>query len=520
MVTEGGIHPWKRLPADGVQYWDPKVMKTRLPPPPPGAFWVRDERGHYELKYETRGVRGGAARGEDDETKTTEPTSSEAASSEETPGGGPKATNKDDDDDSRSGGVKEHVVLPTDTLSGLSIKYGVSRAELRRWNRLLDAAEDCVRTRETLVIPPLSKARRARGQTRQPRQLETRDVAIQRFRNATRLGRIEAEVYLEAASWDLAAALKRARADDAFEADAARFHAELEARAASEAAFSEGRRSQKNKNCVVVHLDSAEGLNDLGVLTPMDVYVVATLWAGDRLVAEGASCAVAKSGSRWRWLPTQEGSTVQLALPTAAPTTTTSSAAATEPAPEDDDGWTLCHADAAEVVDHDSGGKKKKASRAVGTAVDDDIDPRDLTLTFVVRARNHLLDDADVGRSKRLPLSRLVDHALHAVSVDTGGELALSVTAPDTVPRDCVRAVAVPRDDSENPFIDVSVPATTIAADAPGSPPRGTSSSDDDPLSALVHPVVVEAVAVRADDNLPAAVLGSPCSSAANLRAL
>ena len=71
----------------------------------------------------------------------------------------------------------EHVVLPSDTFMGLCLKYGVSGRALRKANKL---EGDNVQSREVLLIPPPTNGRPA------PRQEQTRDVAAQRLRNATR----------------------------------------------------------------------------------------------------------------------------------------------------------------------------------------------------------------------------------------------------------------------------------------------------------------------------------------------
>jgi len=228
--------------------------------------------------------------------------------------------------------------------------------------------------------------------------------------NATRnLGKTEAVLYLDAAGWDAAKAVAAAKADDAFEA--ARV-AEVNAQLAAVAS---------TRPSVVVHVESARNLHDVGILAVMDVYVVATLWAGAEILAQGMSNAVKASGgtSAWRWDPQAGGSSLQLPLR------------------------------------------------------DDRAD--DLALSFAVMAPNDVLADTHVGTTKRFPLRRLVA-AVHDVGVDTGGDLRLSIKAPDYIKRDAVRAVAVSSDD--NPFLQ---PVVLGRADYPPIP-------------------LVDAVAVRVED--------------------
>ncbi|KAJ8598764.1 hypothetical protein CTAYLR_009869 [Chrysophaeum taylorii] len=352
---EGGLLSWKRLPPDKVKYWDPKEALKPLPSPPPGWVWVRLPNGVYELM--------------------------DARSS-------PDAANEEKEEEKSVPEMVEHVVVASDTLAGLRLRYGVSATELRRHNAF---EGENFRMCEVLRIP------RGKGKRRRPQE-DTLEVKLQRIRNATRLGAIEARFYLDQAGGDVAAAIRAAQADCEFEA-AARTPIVLQARRA-----------------VVVHFDSATDLRDAGLLGPMDVYAVAELWAGTSRIAEGTSCAVRGAAGAWRWCPTQSGASVDL--------------------PYDD--------------------------------------AQNLALAFEIKSPNDLMPDTRVGRTKRLPLSRLVDSALHAVTVDSGGALHLSLKAPPDVARDAVRAVALFPDD--NPFLPY-----------PDSPPLVTAVAvrvDDPPINA------------------------------------
>ena len=392
-MSEGGYLPWKRtLDSHRAPYFRMDDVHKPLPAPPKGFSWVRDAKGNYELRED--------------------PCLREMAVDEEKSG--------DEVPD-----YVDHVVVSSDTLAGLSLKYGVHRREIRRANNF---EGDNVRTREVMRIP-LGNQKQGGAMA----QEDTLEVRTQRFRNATRLGAIEARIYLEAAEYDVDKAIAAAKEDDIFEEDAL-LNAKLAAPVETCKAHDSALKQQKVKASVVeeeslslvVHLDRASDLRDAGVLASMQIYVVAALWAGADRIAEGYSCAVPKT-DKWRWLPTEAGSTIDLKAPASYFT-----------------------------FDHD------------------------LTLTLHIKTKNDVLSDGDVGSSKSLPLSRLADGAINAIGVDTGGEILISITAPPTLPRNVVRAVAVRSplgsDDDENPF---------VAADA---------SALDDPI--------ITAVAVRVDDHL------------------
>mmetsp|Transcript_1122 Transcript_1122/g.3822 ORF Transcript_1122/g.3822 Transcript_1122/m.3822 type:complete len:410 (-) Transcript_1122:206-1435(-) len=370
-MAEGGRYPWKRTPegARAPYLKFPEDIHKPLPPPPKGFDWYRDERGNYELRATTQRDPVDEASSEDEEKEEQRPD------------------------------FVQHVVLPSDTLAGLSLRYGVPRSEICRANGF---EGEKVKTKEVLRIP-LRKQKRG-GATAQE---DTKEVRLQKFKNATGLGSIEARIYLEATNYDVDKAVENARSDDLFELDAslnAKLAAPVETCKAHAAATKVVAAEEQN-NCnasflLVVHLDRASHLRDAGVLASMDVYVVAALWSGSERVAVGSSCAVGKTDA-WRWLPTQPGSTIEL--------------------------------------------------RAHSTAFANEAA---LCLTLHLKTKNQLLNDGDVGVSKKLPLSRLVDGAVHAVGVDTGGELRVSITAPNTLPRDAVRAVAVRSVDDDNPFFE------------------------------------------------------------------
>lgn len=99
----------------------------------------------------------------------------------------------------------DHVVLESDTLMGLCVKYGVRPRDLHKHNPSFDGRS--LRGCEVLVVPW------KRGR----RQNATREVKLQMFRAATRLDVCTAEFYLDAARGDLDEAFAAKRRDDVFE---------------------------------------------------------------------------------------------------------------------------------------------------------------------------------------------------------------------------------------------------------------------------------------------------------------
>ena len=298
-----------------------------------------------------------------------------------------------------AGEAREHVVVPGDTLAGLCLKYAVSARALRTLNKL---DGDNVQGVAVLAIPPSPAGRPA------PVQAQTRDVVARRLRAATRLPLEDCVARLEARDWDFGACVAAHEAEnDPFSPAAFRPAPPPPPRAAAArtpavALSPDGRAARK----VVVHLDLARGLYDIGVLASMDVYVVARLLARRRgRVDDGAPrvdrlCAATSDPARrsgggspsWRWSPAARGSTLELEIPAA-------------------------------------------ALRGAGAP--------DLCVQFELFAPNELLPDSPLGRTQPLPLSRFADGALHTVMIEPRGDLTLSLTAPDHVPRDVVRAVAV-----------------------------------------------------------------------------
>ncbi|KAK7250072.1 hypothetical protein SO694_00006171 [Aureococcus anophagefferens] len=259
-----------------------------------------------------------------------------------------------------AGEAREHVVVPGDTLAGLCLKYAVSARALRTLNKL-------------------------DGDNAQTRRRRRYAAARARRRDALPLEDCVAR--LEARDWDFGACVAAHEAENdpfspaAFRPAPPRRRQGRRARGAPAVALSpDGRAARK----VVVHLDLARGLYDIGVLASMDLEIPAAALRG-----------------------------------------------------------------------------------------------ADLCVEFELFAPNELLPDSPLGKTQPLPLSRFADGALHTVMIEPRGELTLSLTAPDHVPRDVVRAVAVGagHDAPGAPGLAtiplVEARAVNVAGErVPGPPPR------------------------------------------------
>uniref|UniRef100_A0A6S8A5I8 LysM domain-containing protein n=1 Tax=Aureoumbra lagunensis TaxID=44058 RepID=A0A6S8A5I8_9STRA len=350
MVVEGGVLPWQIDKTIIKPYFNQDVVYEPLPPPPQGWAWKKDDKGNYELVQSSY-----------------------------------KKADESDNEVKEDGDFIEHVVLPSDTLAGICLRYKIKKYDLRRHNFFVG---ENIRSVEILKIP-LNKGKTIK------KQKESRQVKLQKIKNATKgLGAIEAEFYLDEADGDVVKAIAKARSDDAFE-EKAKFHRYLQA------------AEIEDKICI--HLDKATNLKDTGLTTCMHIYVIASLWLEDTFLGKAKSAVTIKTDA-WRWSAAQPGSTIELPL------------------------------------------------RAGVFS--------DLCLFIQVKAQNDLLDDDHVASSKKIPISRLVDGAIHAIALDSGGDIFLSIHAPASLPRDAVRAVAIAHidEDSDNPFIP---PVLAVAASVP-----------------------------------------------------
>ena len=86
--------------------------------------------------------------------------------------------------------VIEHVLMPSDTLAGITLKYNVSSTELRRANSF--SGNKIAFGQKTIKIPL-----RRRGQVVQVQDPSDPGVVLEKFRSITLEGDIEARYYLE-----------------------------------------------------------------------------------------------------------------------------------------------------------------------------------------------------------------------------------------------------------------------------------------------------------------------------------
>ncbi|KAH8074118.1 hypothetical protein JL721_2680 [Aureococcus anophagefferens] len=290
-----------------------------------------------------------------------------------------------------AGEAREHVVVPGDTLAGLCLKYAVSARALRTLNKL---DGDNVQGVAVLAIPPSPAGRPARCRRRR------RDVVERRLRAATRLPLEDCVARLEAVDWDFGACVAAHEAENDPFSPAAFRPAPPPARGGAAppavALSPDGRAARK----VVVHLDLARASTTSASSRP---------WTStsSRASSRGAAAASAAAPRR----PALRGD-----VGPGAPERRRRSELAL-----------VARGARVDARARDPGGARGA----------------DLCVQFELFAPNELLPDSPLGKTQPLPLSRFADGALHTVMIEPRGDLTLSLTAPDHVPRDVVRAVAV-----------------------------------------------------------------------------
>lgn len=110
----------------------------------------------------------------------------------------------------------EHVVLPTDTLQGVCLSYGVRETKLKMANHFSGNSLSLAPKR--LVIPLSKKALRS-GYIR-VQDTDAKEYKVHAFlAEFADLGMAEAKAYLELADWDLKDAVRSARDDYEWEKD-------------------------------------------------------------------------------------------------------------------------------------------------------------------------------------------------------------------------------------------------------------------------------------------------------------
>ncbi|KAL7575706.1 hypothetical protein ACA910_011522 [Epithemia clementina (nom. ined.)] len=155
------------------------------------------------------------------------------------------ASVKMNEDNIMSREFTEHVILPTDTLLGICLKYHISKRELQRANGFY--GDNLRLAPERLVIPITEKAKRLGWQPQEPNSKPFQMAAIMaRFKN---LSTIEAKCYLETNDWNLEEATQEALKDEAWEREEHKRTRRLEEEEAARRrrAESESRQQQRQQ---------------------------------------------------------------------------------------------------------------------------------------------------------------------------------------------------------------------------------------------------------------------------------
>lgn len=100
----------------------------------------------------------------------------------------------------------EHVILSSDTLPGICLRYNVKATTLRKFNVF---SGNNIHSLQILRIPLEAGVR---VQVQKP----TKDIILQKFQNESGEGKIESKIYLEDANWDLQKALSLWKGDEIF----------------------------------------------------------------------------------------------------------------------------------------------------------------------------------------------------------------------------------------------------------------------------------------------------------------
>jgi len=185
MGADARYWPWRaQIPEKQAIYADYKNIQKPLPSPPPGQTWMKQENNEWVL-VPCEVVQPASGSGVQ-ETSSSDPTNEGTPTIEE---------------DKRPTFL-EHIILPSDTLTGICLRYRCKPAELRRLNNFFG---DNFRLCQKLIIPVKE------GVNLEQLQQHSEVAKVQAFCNDSRLGPQEARYYLGAAGWDLASALRADR---------------------------------------------------------------------------------------------------------------------------------------------------------------------------------------------------------------------------------------------------------------------------------------------------------------------
>ena len=167
-TSEGG---WRRIKWDSEPtYGDYSELRKPLPPPPPGLEWRRLSDGRWELT---------STREESGDAPSTDPEPATATPHETEPEPAAPA-------DGEEAEVAVHVILPSDTLAGLCLRYKTSPAEIRRLN-----GGNCDLRAVSRLRVALRGSRSRRARSRQ--DADSHDVKLAQLRHSCHLSLPEAE---------------------------------------------------------------------------------------------------------------------------------------------------------------------------------------------------------------------------------------------------------------------------------------------------------------------------------------
>mmetsp|Transcript_24385 Transcript_24385/g.35655 ORF Transcript_24385/g.35655 Transcript_24385/m.35655 type:complete len:202 (+) Transcript_24385:42-647(+) len=196
-MAEGGLLPWKtqNINVDRGPVSDYKEVHKPLPPPPKGMKW------NYDQSTREWSIVAEEKQPVPHETilsvKENDTASSFTTAESKTPIYG-----KD---------YVDHEVLPTDTLQGICLRYGINATKLRQANNF--SGSNLLLAPSKLIIPLTGKPVKVLDRTSNKGKIHAFCVEL------PNLGPSEAKAYLELSDWDLTEALTDAKEDIKWDKD-------------------------------------------------------------------------------------------------------------------------------------------------------------------------------------------------------------------------------------------------------------------------------------------------------------
>jgi len=116
----------------------------------------------------------------------------------------------------QSGGIGfiNHVITPTDTISGIALRYGITTADLRRANHLVGNGDQAFHQHTVLRIPSTAAPQQMPELKDLPAINVLKRRLVARFAHETSCPMDESQYYLEANHYNLDLALTEFRLDD------------------------------------------------------------------------------------------------------------------------------------------------------------------------------------------------------------------------------------------------------------------------------------------------------------------